>query len=103
MSRVRPPAGFVPRHDEGMVRVLGRDFTETDDRGRRAFFRRELGVLCQAAGMVPGLTAIENVELSLYTLGDHKYEVQRRTRESLEPVGLGARAGHQGEELSCAE
>jgi putative ABC transport system ATP-binding protein len=95
-------AGLVAQ-DEGEVRVLGRDLKEMDDRGRRAFLRREIGVLFQAAGLVPGLTAIENVELSLYMLGDGRHTVERRSREALDSVDLAARAGHQAEELSGGE
>src|SRR6266576_1747161 len=69
--------------DEGQVRVLGHDLETMDPGSRRAFVRRDIGLVFQAAGLIPGLNAIENVALSLQMLGESGSEVERRAREAL--------------------
>jgi putative ABC transport system ATP-binding protein len=65
--------------------------------------RGEIGMVFQAGGLVPGLSAIENVELSLYMLGDRNEDVEMRARQALESVGLAPRAHHRTEQLSGGE
>jgi ABC-type ATPase involved in cell division len=74
-----------------------------DPRSRRAFVRREVGFVFQAAGLMPTLTAAENVAFALYMLGEEGREVDRRAGEVLEWVGLAPRARHRGDELSGGE
>ena len=95
--------GGLIRQDEGQVRVLGHDLETMDLASRRAFVRRDIGLVFQAAGLIPGLNAIENVALSLQMLGESGSEVERRAREALDRVGLASRARHRPEELSGGE
>lgn len=95
--------GALVHQDEGQVRVLGRNLEAMDAAGRRAFIRRDIGLIFQAAGLMPGLSAAENVALALYMLGEHGAEVDRRARDALERVGLGARSQHRAPELSGGE
>ena len=95
--------GGLIDQDRGEVRVLGRDLKNMDARSRRAFVRRDVGLVFQAAGLIPGLSAIENVRLSLQMLGDDSKDLEHRAREALDWVGLSARAGHRPEELSGGE
>ena len=50
--------GGLIRQDEGQVRVLGHDLETMDLRSRRTFVRRDIGLVFQAAGLIPGLSAI---------------------------------------------
>jgi putative ABC transport system ATP-binding protein len=95
--------GALLPQDEGRVIVLGRDLASMDPRSRRAFVRREVGFVFQAAGLMPTLTAAENVAFALYMLGEEGREVDRRAGEVLEWVGLAPRARHRGDELSGGE
>src|SRR5439155_23392338 len=53
--------------------------------------------------LLPMLTAAENVQLPQAESGAPKAYRQRRTRELLEYVGLGARADHRPSQLSGGE
>jgi putative ABC transport system ATP-binding protein len=57
----------------------------------------------QSAGLLPLLTAEENVALALRLLGRPEAEAAGAAREALAAVGLGDRAGHRGVELSGGE
>ena len=95
--------GGLVRADEGRVTVLGRDLALLDARSRRDFVRRDLGLVFQAAGLLSGLTAAENVAFALYMLGIEGPRVDRRTEQALEWVGLRSRARHRADELSGGE
>jgi putative ABC transport system ATP-binding protein len=95
--------GGLTEADEGHVEVLGHDLSAMDERGRRALVRREIGWIFQTAGLLPSLTASENVAFALYLLGEEGPEVDRRVGEALEWVGLGARKKHRTDELSGGE
>lgn len=89
--------------DEGRVEVLGRDLGAMDARGRRHLVRAEIGWVFQTAGLLPNLTATENVAFALYLLGEEGGDVHRRVLEVLDWVGLGGRANHRTDELSGGE
>jgi putative ABC transport system ATP-binding protein len=57
----------------------------------------------QTFGLVPILTAAENVEVALRLTGTGVAERGRRVRELLDLVGLADRAGHRPYELSGGE
>ena len=93
--------GLLPP-DEGQVRVLGHDITAMTPRDRRSLIRREVGWVFQTAGLVPSLSASENVAFALYLNGDDT-GVDDRVMDALRRVGLGARASHRTDELSGGE
>ena len=95
--------GGLIEPDEGRVEVLGHDFGRMDERARRSLVRREIGWIFQTAGLLPSLTAAENVAFALYLLGEEGPEVDRRVGEALEWVGLGGRKQHRADELSGGE
>ncbi len=69
-----------------------------------AAFRREtIGFVFQHYGLVPVLTASENVELSLALSGVDRAARRRRAAHLLDAVGLSARAGHRPTALSGGE
>jgi putative ABC transport system ATP-binding protein len=95
--------GGLLRADEGLITVLGHEFAAMSDHARRAFVRRDVGLVFQASGLLPGLSAAENVSFALHMLGIQGPQVERRAVKALEWVGLGARARHRTEELSGGE
>ena len=62
-----------------------------------------VGFVFQSFGLLPLLSAYENVELSLRIAGAGIRERRRRAEELLEAVGLAGRARHRPYELSGGE
>jgi ABC-type lipoprotein export system ATPase subunit len=65
--------------------------------------RRDIGFIFQSFGLIPLLSAHENVELPLHISGVSWRERRRRAAEVLELVGLGSRTDHRPYELSGGE
>lgn len=95
--------GGLIAQDEGEVAIFGRHLDVLDPGGRRAFIRESIGWVFQASGLLPNLTAEENVALALYMTGLYGDDVNRRSKQALEWVELSNRAGHRTSELSGGE
>lgn len=87
--------------DAGTVSVDGTELGALDRAGRAALRREQIAYAGQQAGLVPHLSAIENVELvlSLRGLGGGRIAAL----EALESVGLGERATQRVARLSQGE
>ena len=57
--------GGLDRPTSGSVSVFGRDLSELSDDELALWRRREVGVIFQSFGLLPSLSAYENVELML--------------------------------------
>ena len=88
---------------EGTVLVGGEDITRYSERQLTEMRRRRVGFVFQSFGLLPLLSAYENVELSLRIAGAGVRERRRRASELLEAVGLAGRARHRPYELSGGE
>jgi putative ABC transport system ATP-binding protein len=62
--------------------------------------RRNVGIIFQAFNLVPSLTALENVLVSLRAAGKSRPEARERAEELLTRVGLQDRMSHRPGELS---
>ncbi|HHY57638.1 MAG TPA: ABC transporter ATP-binding protein [Chloroflexi bacterium] len=84
----------------GVVRVFG-DAIGAWSEGRRTTWRREqVGFIFQSLGLLPVLSAYENVELALRLNGVGASERHKATLEALELVGLTKWNDHRPYELS---
>ena len=88
---------------EGTVHISGEDITKYSERQLTQMRRRRVGFVFQSFGLLPLLSAYENVELSLRIAGAGVRERRRRASELLEAVGLAGRARHRPYELSGGE
>ena len=95
--------GCVDAPSQGSLLFEGRDVSTLTDRQRSLIRLTRIGFVFQRFFLLPMLTAAENVELPQAEAGSPKAERQRRTRELLEYVGLGARADHRPSQLSGGE
>ena len=95
--------GCVDAPNQGSLLFEGRDVATLTDRQRSLIRLTRIGFVFQRFFLLPMLTAAENVELPQAEAGFPKAERQRRTRELLEYVGLGARADHRPSQLSGGE
>jgi len=95
--------GALDRPTSGSVRVASEPVSEMDERDLVRFRRRAIGFIFQAFGLLPILSAAENVEIPLRLVGTEPGVRARRVAELLDLVGLGERANHRPYELSGGE
>ena len=81
----------------------GRDLTAMSEDALTDLRRHSIGFVFQTFGLLPLLSAFENVELPLRISGVAPGERDWRTREALEMVGLWPRQAHRPYELSGGE
>lgn len=95
--------GGLDRADSGTIEVCGVDVQEASD-GQLAELRRtRVAFVFQAFGLLPVLSAAENVEIPLRLQGFDRSSRSERVDELLGLVGLTARATHRPSELSGGE
>ena len=87
--------------DSGSVEVDGVELTVLDRAGRAAHRREAIAYVGQQAGLVPHLSALENVELALTLRGAG--EPSGEALRALETVGLGERSTQRVARLSQGE
>lgn len=95
--------GGIDRPTAGRVEVAGVDVAELDEPALVRFRRDHLGLVFQAACLIPMLSAAENVELPLRLHRVDAGERDARVRDALAAVGLTARIDHRPDELSGGE
>lgn len=84
----------------GSVKVLGYDLSQMNDRQLTQWRREQLGFVFQSFGLLPTLSAYENVELMLRIKGVSARERHERATYCLDIVGLANRSHHRPYELS---
>jgi putative ABC transport system ATP-binding protein len=87
----------------GRVLVDGQDVATMNEKQLTELRRNKLGFVFQSFGLLPLLSAYENVEIALRIAGAGIRERGRRAAEVLEMVGLTRRAHHRPYELSGGE
>ena len=96
-------AGGLERPDEGRVTVLGRDLGSAGARELDELRLRDVGWLFQSPGLLPVLTALENVALPLQLQGQSEARWLAAAGAALAAVGLTDRSTHRTHELSGGE
>ena len=96
-------AGGLDRPDAGLVNVGGQALADLDESRLDDFRRRIVGWVFQTSGLLPLLTAAENVALALRIQGLPEARAQQMALAALEEVGLADRAAHRAYELSGGE
>ncbi len=87
----------------GDVLFQGNDLASFNESGLVELRRHKISFIFQSFGLMPLLSAQENVELPLHLSGLGWRERRRRAQEALELVGLRSRARHRPYQLSGGE
>jgi len=95
--------GALDRPTHGTVSVDGLTVSDLPESELIEFRRRKLGFIFQAFGLLPVLSAAENVEVPLRLIRADPKQRDRRVRELLDLVGLSGRMNHRPHELSGGE
>ena len=84
----------------GTARVAGRDLAAMSERERVLLRRDTVGFIFQSFGLIPFLSAAENVGVPLRISAADAREREERVRLALDLVGLSGHAAHRPAELS---
>ncbi|MCX8212971.1 MAG: ABC transporter ATP-binding protein [SAR202 cluster bacterium] len=87
----------------GSVLLEGQDLAHLGEKELTQIRRHKIGFVFQSFGLLPLLSAFENVELPLRISGVRAGEREQRARDALEMVGLTRRSKHRPYELSGGE
>jgi putative ABC transport system ATP-binding protein len=93
----------LDRPTSGNVLIGNQDTGILNDRQLVELRRRQIGFVFQSFGLLPLLSAYENVELPLRIAGWNYHEREERAQECLKMVGLDRRANHRPYEMSGGE
>ena len=78
----------LDRPTSGSIVVEGRDLREA---GNDTYRRTGIGLVFQLHNLLPNLTALQNIEVAMFSNGRSHGEQRARARELLAAVGLGAK------------
>ena len=92
--------GGLDRPTAGVVRVFGHDLSTLDEDQLAPWRRRQVGFIFQSFGLLPTLSAYENIELMLRLVGVPSQERRARTLHCIELVGLDKWMHHRPYEMS---
>jgi putative ABC transport system ATP-binding protein len=92
--------GGLDRPDGGRVQVAGQDVTAMSEHERMAMRRTSVAFVFQSFGLIPILSAAENVGVPLRIAGVAPKEREQRVRLMLDIVGLSDHARQRPGELS---
>ncbi len=92
--------GGLDRPTSGTVQIFGRDLATLSDDEMTRWRRDRVGFVFQSFGLLPTLSAYENVELMLRLTGASGKTRHARTLHCLNLVGLAKRIHHRPYELS---
>ncbi len=92
----------ITRPDTGSVMVDGVEMTRFSEAGRDRIRADKIGYVFQTFNLLPGFSALENVELGM-TFARTRKVSRDRARDLLERVGLGHRLRNKPRALSVGE
>jgi ABC-type lipoprotein export system ATPase subunit len=92
--------GGLDRPTKGSIRILGEEIGNWSEGKLTKWRRHQVGFIFQSLGLLPALSAYENVELMLRMIGVGGQERHDRTVECLDRVGLTKWMDHRPYEMS---
>ena len=95
--------GGLDQPTHGQILLQNRDLSDMSDPEMVKLRRQNIGFIFQSFGLLPLLSAYENVELPLHIRGYSWRDRRTLAHETLELVGLSGRTSHRPYELSGGE
>lgn len=92
--------GGLDQPTSGSVRIMGEELGRMDDKRLTQWRGRRIGFIFQSFGLLPTLSAFENVELAQRIIGVDPKQSRRRAMYCLDLVGLKKWARHRPYEMS---
>ncbi|SVD50657.1 uncharacterized protein METZ01_LOCUS403511, partial [marine metagenome] len=94
-------AAGLERATQGSIKIHGQEITGVKENELSNIRRKNIGIVFQSFYLIPNLTALENVLLSLEA--NQKYNLDREAKSLLDEFGLSHRINHLPSELSGGE
>ncbi|MCZ6624094.1 MAG: ABC transporter ATP-binding protein [Deltaproteobacteria bacterium] len=95
--------GALDRPTSEKVSIVGTDMGGLSEAELTAYRRKTVGFVFQDYGLIPNLTALENVMLPMEFACLPRAEAKKRARSLLDAVSLGHRVAHRPNRLSGGE
>jgi len=95
--------GGLDRPTRGEIWLRDTAYSRLNESGLAKLRRRQIGFVFQFFNLLADLTAEENVGLPMRMIGLGQKEIETRTAELLEAVGMAHRANHTPYEMSGGE
>jgi putative ABC transport system ATP-binding protein len=95
--------GGIDSRTEGIIYIDGQDITQYTGRKLTLFRKQNLSYVFQFYSLIPTLTAVENVELTMELMNVNKKTMRQKAREYLEMVELADRMENFPSQLSGGE
>lgn len=92
--------GCLDTPTSGQYRLDGRETGGLNDHALSVIRNREIGFIFQGFNLIPGLNALENVELPLMYRGLGREQRKQLAFDALDSVGLSGRIYHRPSEMS---
>ncbi|MET0155967.1 MAG: ABC transporter ATP-binding protein [Rickettsiales bacterium] len=95
--------GLLDSPDDGELEILGRPAGRLSEAKRACMRRDHMGFVYQFHGLLPDLTAVENVLVPFFIEGSVDVDAKIRADALLEHMGVAKRRDHPAGELSGGE
>ena len=95
--------GCMARPTSGRIHLDGREITSLPERFLTEIRRSTFGFIFQHLNLIVGLTALENVMLPAYPLGDSRLSLEKRALRLLDVLNVAHKAASNVEWLSGGE
>ncbi len=95
--------GCMSRPTAGRVQLAGREITSLPERFLTDIRRKTFGFIFQQHNLIKGITALENVMLPAYPLGERHVPLKQRAMKLMEDLHLSDKAESKVEWLSGGE
>jgi putative ABC transport system ATP-binding protein len=95
--------GCMSRPTSGRIMLSDREITSLPERFLTEIRRTTFGFIFQHFNLIKGMTAVENVMLPAYPLGERQASLKRRARELFDLFGISGKADSKVEWLSGGE
>jgi putative ABC transport system ATP-binding protein len=95
--------GSLDKPTKGRIFIDGKDISKLDENGLADFRRNKIGFVFQFFNLIPGLTAIQNVELPMIFKGIPQEERRKKAEDLLKKVELEKRMDSKPSQLSGGE
>lgn len=92
--------GGLDRYTNGDIQIDGVSTKAYDDVDWDTYRNRRIGFVFQSYNLIPHMTILKNVAMSLTLAGVEKEEIKRRALEALDKVGLASQANKKPNQLS---